>query len=354
MFRQHVNQPTNRAFTLVELLVVIAIIGILVALLLPAVQSAREAARRTECKNNLKQLGLASLNYHDTQKRFPPGAVNAEGSLWSFYILPFIEQGVAAAKAEVNQWDSPDAASNGTNYQWAYRQGDDQNSEGYKNVRVMETVASAFRCPSMALPEHLYDNTGDPSWFVERRVPVSYIGSATGLVADQNYVPPGGMYRMGDLDGVLFGRSRVSIAKITDGTSNTMLIGEAVPDAEAIETLGRTPESNQGNRKDHWYFGSDDVDWLNGVDCSEAIGSTAIPPNFHKEAMLIASPDQPCRGLSNSACQQFQLAFGSTHSGIVQFVRCDGSVDSIEEDIDKIVWRDFATRANQQPRIVGR
>ena len=82
----------SRAFTLVELLVVIAIIGVLVALLLPAIQAAREAARRAQCSNNLKQIGLAILNYESTKKHLPPGALVNEGSAWNVYLLDFIEQ----------------------------------------------------------------------------------------------------------------------------------------------------------------------------------------------------------------------------------------------------------------------
>ncbi|HTN77380.1 MAG TPA: DUF1559 domain-containing protein, partial [Pirellulaceae bacterium] len=101
----------RRAFTLVELLVVIAIIGVLVALLLPAVQAAREAARRMQCSNNVKQLGLSLHNHHDTYNRFPPGGANDQtpfgtetatsgwGSSWMVYILPYIEQ-----NALYSQW----------------------------------------------------------------------------------------------------------------------------------------------------------------------------------------------------------------------------------------------------------
>jgi len=92
----------RRAFTLVELLVVIAIIGILVALLLPAIQAAREAARRTQCSNNLKQMGVGFHNYHDAHRSFPPSCVkqkdqdgggSAQATLWSGLLLPFMEQG---------------------------------------------------------------------------------------------------------------------------------------------------------------------------------------------------------------------------------------------------------------------
>ena len=88
------------AFTLVELLVVIAIIGILIALLLPAVQSAREAARRTQCANNLKEIGLSIHEYHDSKKELPPSAITEHKASWAVFILPYLEQ-----EALCNEWD---------------------------------------------------------------------------------------------------------------------------------------------------------------------------------------------------------------------------------------------------------
>jgi prepilin-type N-terminal cleavage/methylation domain-containing protein len=131
-------------FTLVELLVVIAIIGVLVALLLPAIQAAREAARRAQCQNNLKQLGLAFQMYHDVFKKFPTGAASGEGSMWSYYLLPFLE--------ESNAQDRSNIAEDGTNnYQWAYSgpyTNDQIQTAEFANIQLAERVFPVLRCPS--------------------------------------------------------------------------------------------------------------------------------------------------------------------------------------------------------------
>ena len=114
-----------RGFTLIELLVVIAIIGVLIALLLPAVQSAREAARRAQCVNNLKQLGLGMHNHHDSQGTFPPGAWNSPSRTWAFHILPYLEL---------------QAMSNALNFNAPWN--DNRNST------VIRASVSAFLCPS--------------------------------------------------------------------------------------------------------------------------------------------------------------------------------------------------------------
>ena len=91
-FRERLVNREARGFTLVELLVVIAIIGLLISLLLPAVQASRAAVRRTQCQNNLRQQGLAAMLHHDAVGHFPPGARTYEGSLWSFHLLPYLEE----------------------------------------------------------------------------------------------------------------------------------------------------------------------------------------------------------------------------------------------------------------------
>ncbi len=189
------RRAVRRGFTLVELLVVIAIIGVMVGLLLPAVQAAREAARRMSCSNNMKQLGLAMHNYHDTHRVFPYGfGLNQE--FWSALILPQLEQtSLHSTLVWANSANMGSAfATNWTNF----------NSP---NKAACETLIPAFRCPSMAQPEFMNYNT------IARRVPVSYRGVAGAFVAsdDASTRPVG--YRTAqftaleqvNLDGVLFG-----------------------------------------------------------------------------------------------------------------------------------------------------
>jgi prepilin-type processing-associated H-X9-DG protein len=155
--------------------------------------------------------------------------------------------------------------------------------------------------------------------------------------------------RMADQDGVIFPESRIGMKHITDGTSQTLLVGEAVHDSNSVEKLGTRPEPQQGDRKDHWALGSDDIDGIGGptagFDPSEGHGSTAVPMNFQNQFPGV----EGCTGLAAADCQKLQLAFGSVHSGGAQFARCDGSVDLISESVDPIVWRDLGTRAGQLP-----
>jgi len=337
---------------MVELLVVIAIIGILVALLLPAIQAAREAARRSQCMNNLKQIGLSLQMYHDVNKKFPMGSRGGEGSMWSFYIMPYLEASNTQRLATIGK------TSDGFN--WAspgpYSEADLQNPS-YTNIRLVETKFSVFQCPSAGFPDGgQYDISGD-NWHVMHRQPCSYIGNASGLAINQNHkdvdrVP------MGTLDGVLFNLSEIAIKDILDGTSNTMLVGEAKHDTVAQDRVGGVHrESRIGDRKDHWYFGSDDIDTgsLNpptgGWDFSEAMGSTAVPMNYQNQ---FSQYTEGCGSMGRVDCQKVQLAFGSEHPGGMQLVHCDGSVEFLSEGIDLVPWRDLATRDSQVARPGGR
>ncbi len=203
-------------FTLVELLVVIAIIGILVALLLPAVQAAREAARRTSCLNNLKNLGLGMHNHHDIYKRFPPGCANDKipfgahatgagwGSSWKVYLLPFIEQSSLYDK-------------------WVF----DGGNSGYTHATNMPLVHNVkievYRCPSSPIPEFYAASNNNGS--------IQMMTSYTGIAGAGNNgwsaapVSSGG-HGVQSGSGCLYANSKVNMSALTDGTSNVIMIGE--------------------------------------------------------------------------------------------------------------------------------
>jgi len=196
---------THRGFTLVELLVVIAIIGLLVALLLPAVQAAREAARRTQCVNNLKQIGIALQNYHDTVGTLSPGYVSTfdaggndagPGWGWAAMLLPQIEQA---------------PLSNAINFNLPV--------EAQANSTARLTNVSAFLCPS--------DPTASAFHAVDRDVATGTARNNICQVAPSNYVAMYGNGEPGpDGDGVFFRDSKVGLRDITDGTSLTLAVGE--------------------------------------------------------------------------------------------------------------------------------
>jgi len=221
------SKPSLRsAFTLIELLVVIAIIAILIALLVPAVQKVREAAARTQCLNNLKNIGLAMHGYHDVKKTLPPGCTTDAapwgtgggwGSSWMVFILPNIEQGALYSA-------------------WQFT-----GSSGYTNATNRALTATApglvipvFRCPSSPLPMFA-QNTGGTLPMQSNYVGIS--GAANGLITAPVYVESrydssagatnccsGGGPASGG--GMLFRGSKVKLTDATDGTSNTMLCGE--------------------------------------------------------------------------------------------------------------------------------
>ena len=341
-------------FTLVELLVVIAIIAILVALLLPAVNAAREAARRTQCVNNLKQQGLAIINYETTKRVLPPGTYLGEGSAWSAYILPYLEEGAAFSSLTIGETEEG-------NNQWAHNgeyNSVDELPDSYSNIRLVETVFQVYRCPSAGLPDHQYDKSFD-GWVVMRRVPASYLGVVSGLQVRQHPVwqmrkkssPPENPGYPG-VDGVLVAihkdeeakRGVVRLRQVKDGTSKTCVVGETLHDSETQRTWGRDGEAEAGNRADHWFGGSDDVDTTPFVDLSEFLGSTGVRMNIQRDPF---QNQKDCLSPQSGPCQALQLAFGSNHRGVCNMVFIDGHVESISEEVDPIVWSDYGTRAGQ-------
>ena len=196
---------TRQAFTLVELLVVIAIIGVLVALMLPAVQSAREAARRMHCTNNLKQFGIAMHSYHDTFTCFPPGfmAVDHAGDVaggwaWGVFLMPYIEQSSLQGTLSTTEYTLSQVVSDPA------------------LLAMLQTELSVFKCPSSPM-EPLRE----------------FQGPGSQMVATSNYTCCRGFYRYSGLvhlqkpnNGIFYAESSTKLRDVRDGTSNTFAIGE--------------------------------------------------------------------------------------------------------------------------------
>jgi prepilin-type N-terminal cleavage/methylation domain-containing protein/prepilin-type processing-associated H-X9-DG protein len=296
------------AFTLVELLVVIAIIGILIALLLPAVQAAREAARRAQCQNNLKQLGLALLNYEGALKTFPPGyIVNATGTTqattpgwsWVVMILPYMEQGPL-----YNSLDPKDFTCD--NVVNASSPGPNTTLTPPTAASVVPTIIVGMRCPT--------DQTADLLPSTVR----NFGTTAPTLPATSNYIGVMGMYDNTGTnynDGFFPGGNSIKIRDIIDGTSNTMAVGERDKKCSAGIWFGvLKPMDTIPN------------DYNKGV--YQVLGRVSVKQNDTTQTLM----SSPTPGNPPYNCS---LGFGSSHSGGAQFVFADGSVHFIS---DGVTW----------------
>jgi prepilin-type N-terminal cleavage/methylation domain-containing protein len=289
--RAHVpsaNRKPPRGFTLVEILVVIAIIGILIALLLPAVQMAREAARRMRCSNNLKQIGLAVHHYHDSHKTFPPGYICVEPDFeewgWPVFLFPYLEEDVLYNDLDVNQTRL---------WQVFTKEYPVEYGENYGETLLQAPLAT-FRCPS--------DKTANLLPAELRRYD-GYHARPGFEPATSNYIGVSGLFdRAGTLEnnGVLYGNSKVTFRDIPDGNSNTFMIGERDERCAAGAWCGNRDPFERG------VLGAYYVQ-----------GRVSIPLNERND-----TGDDSCRE-----------GFSSPHPGGGQFVFCDASVHFIDETL---------------------
>ncbi|MDZ4686429.1 MAG: DUF1559 domain-containing protein [Planctomycetaceae bacterium] len=309
----------RRAFTLIELLVVIAIIAILIALLLPAVQQAREAARRTQCRNNLKQLGLALHNYHDNFNVFPMGfsdvvAGNAEriGSGWSWatHILPHIDQ--APLYNQFNFNTTPYACVSCA-------------APITGNQALVGTPLAAFSCPSDVKPSRDANNGGAAD---------TANGAGTAAIATSSYMGCRGAFNgifcteVGTAvtvdarnNGLLIVNGSRRMRDITDGTSNAFAIGEVRWIPLITDINGAT---NVGSRRQFVYG---NVTTAGGPRCTNN-GSTNNGPDLHLRAAHQKLNGPPL------AASNLHRNFHSTHVGGGHFLMGDGAVRFLSENID--------------------
>jgi len=344
---------SRRAFTLVELLVVIAIIGILVALLLPAIQAAREAARRTQCSNNLKQIGVALHNFHDTYKRFPVGQPDDDNDnySWSAYLLPFMEQqtmydtlvqGGAAIVYNKNgpnilvhssitevaghAFPTPHPGTNTDSYNW-YTQ--PRNNHGSAAAgEGARSVLAAFVCPSDNLPPTDNNGYGKSNYCccLGSETPwISYFTSAgaTAWNRPTGQTEQDGVFRLAQTNNDHY---QTDFGAIIDGSSNVIAVGE-------VSTSSMVDPRQTGRVFPIWAGGNND--W--GGQWRISSWARVTGPNCYINNRVpvwdAALPNGPINALYTS-----DFSYGSRHPGGALFVLADGSVRFLDETINTTVY----------------
>lgn len=353
-----VRNQKRQAFTLVELLVVITIIGILIALLLPAVQAAREAARRGQCTNNLKQLGLALQSFNDSYGRFPPGGARDSspfgkgtstwGSSWMVYILNRVDQ-----------------AAIGDNWQYSGNSG--QNNTNNANLLLSsgkQVFISAYWCPSSPLQQWAPNQLAGVTYPMAPSY-VGVSGAVSGLIpgyteSRQNT----GTYGTCAGGGILYPNSQVRMQDILDGTTNVMAISEQ---ADYIIDSNKTKQQWQAGYTygfQRGCTGTDNtpstnatVNYNTGGDNSTANMTTIRYAVNQKMASATAgwnNADIGTTGVggyttSTTANIGNNIPLNSAHPGGVNVALCDGSVRFVSDTVPRDVLARLATRDDNQP-----
>lgn len=341
-------------FTLVELLVVIAIIGILVGLLLPAVQAAREAARRMQCSNNLKQLGLAAHNFESAYKKFPPGVLlpapvgfptpnlgvefgKHSGIGHLVFLMPYMEQSAIYQGISTNSNLDPDsngvAAATGSPAALLNRYWWDTNSWNFVHYKlptflcpsdsaesgiessIMNVYASATSATALPGFGYYRESTAFAAWH-STVMKTNYLGSGgrsgkTGSNAISATTTAG--YPADSLNGIFSVRSKTKFGNIIDGTSNTFMFGE-------VTGAFRQASKRSGRWMSFW-----------------------IPSNgpmFSRYMVPIPAQDplDPTWGFLNQVDYPGALKFSSFHTGVIQMANADGSVRPVPTTMDSRLW----------------
>ncbi|MDR0611625.1 MAG: DUF1559 domain-containing protein [Planctomycetaceae bacterium] len=319
----------TRAFTLVELLVVIAIIGVLIAILLPAVQAAREAARRMQCTNHLKQLVIATHNYHDTVKKLPPGWIYWEGTPesggsrpwwgWGTLILPYMEN--TALFDSLNPRERMlQTLCRGNNLTGT------PDTLTADDKRLLQTIIPTFRCPSdsgNALNDDTchFGNTTKTVYLTKENNPIAKANYAACM--GESNLDSGSTWTGGnDNNGVFYANSSMPMSAIEDGTSNTVFMGEVCTDIGEVKFFAATwvGVGNPGCTGD----GSQ------GVSSPSADNDMGIYRTVRRMKYdILINTNRP---------DNYNKAYSSRHPGGANFGIGDGSVHFLSETINTDVY----------------
>jgi len=317
------------AFTLVELLVVIAIIGVLVALLLPAVQAAREAARRNQCLNNLKQLALGIHNHADAKRELPAGGTLSNQLSWLCYVLPYTEE-----TAIYEQMQAGNAFERGFVGGGADRGGAPESGSGlHRGQYFAQTNVNSIHCPSAATPMTrkssakmiaadgseilLYQNH-----YLGVAGPLTAAGGATYRFNQPPRGPSTTSSSGGSSDqGLLVYDYAVKLRQVTDGLSKTLLLGELNFEID--------DETDQRHSGDSW---------------AKGIGNQNKDPLTASSNAYTAAMKNILYSINGPTNEPNSQPFGSFHAGGTQFAFGDGSATFLSENIDFTLYQSLASR----------
>jgi prepilin-type N-terminal cleavage/methylation domain-containing protein len=342
------NTKRETGFTLVELLVVIAIIGVLVALLLPAIQAAREAARRTQCINNLKQLGLGALNFESAKKAYPTagGPVDLfnnpdeqakatygfEGASWMYQLLPYIEQ--------QNLFNM--------------RAGGPGGAVGFVDTGLSEVRVSAYNCPSRigryatigtdvyALGDYagVMGSWNDGRWtqyeYLDTAPPKEKNGLTEETVVWTGILVKGGQVQKNQSPPKVWEFAKVDLAAVEDGSSNTILLAEKAVEAKNWTVSSASPWP-------YWevYGYYTGADWP----VMRMFGALILGSSSPNREVAVLGDDEVRSHVAPGGTSN-EFGFGSAHPGVINSVFGDGSVQTITNSADLLILDQLGKRAD--------